>query len=92
MKVSRTNITNLIEAMERDGLLERAINLSDRRVINAQLTPKGLEVCAVVLPAIAGFMEAVTQGFSPQEKLMFIDFIARLQGDLLSQGLQEEPD
>jgi len=90
VKVSRTNITNLIDAMERDGLVRRTINLVDRRVINAELTPRGLEVCAIVLPAIARYMEEVTQGFTGQEKVVFVDLFSRLQGELSTHGDADE--
>ena len=90
MRVSRTNITNLIDALERDGLVERTINLSDRRVINAQLTAKGLDVCAIALPGIAGFMEDICRNFTPGEKSLFVDFLTRLQADLSGQVSPDE--
>ena len=90
VKVSRTNITNLIDAMERDGLVRRTINLVDRRVINAELTPRGLDVCAIVLPAIARYMEDVTQGFTSQEKVVFVDLFSRLQGELATRAAADD--
>src|SRR3990172_7637601 len=45
MGVSRTNITNLIDGLERDGLVTRVTSASDRRVSYAQLTPEGERVC-----------------------------------------------
>jgi MarR family 2-MHQ and catechol resistance regulon transcriptional repressor len=86
VKVSRTNITNLIDAMERDGLVRRTINVIDRRVINAELTPKGLDICGIVLPRIARYMEDVTQVFTSEEKESFVDLFSRLQGELASRG------
>src|SRR5688500_20152775 len=41
LSVSRTNITNPIDGLERDGLLPRGPNPADRRGSHAQLTQPG---------------------------------------------------
>jgi DNA-binding MarR family transcriptional regulator len=83
MQVSRTNITNLIDGLERDGLVERAINPIDRRVIDARLTPGGLELCERVLPRIASYMEDLCTAFSLEELDAFGDFLMRFQRELI---------
>jgi DNA-binding MarR family transcriptional regulator len=86
MQVSRTSITNLIDGLERDGLVERTINAMDRRVIDARLTSKGEALCAEVLPKIAVFMEGLCRSFGDTELRDFSDYLVRIQQELLSRA------
>jgi DNA-binding MarR family transcriptional regulator len=79
LSVSRTNITNLIDGLERDGLVERVPNPSDRRVSYARLTDDGKHACLTVLPEIARFMTDHLEGFTREERLQFKDFLYRMQ-------------
>jgi DNA-binding MarR family transcriptional regulator len=90
MQVSRTNITNLIDSLERDGLVERVINPVDRRVIDAHLTSKGEELCAVVLPQIAAYMEGLCRSFALEELRAFGEYLARFQDELLVRVSSED--
>jgi MarR family 2-MHQ and catechol resistance regulon transcriptional repressor len=83
MQVSRTNITNLIDGLERDGLVERTINPSDRRSIDARLTEKGKDLCATALPQMAVYMEGLCRNFSREELSSFSEYLARFQTELL---------
>jgi DNA-binding MarR family transcriptional regulator len=65
--VSRTNITNLIDALERDGLVARAVNPADRRTNYVQLTTAGLEFCSSFIPAVAQFMASVFEDLNERE-------------------------
>ena len=42
--VNRSNITGIIDRMERDGLVKRTGDPADRRVKRVRMTPKGLNV------------------------------------------------
>jgi MarR family 2-MHQ and catechol resistance regulon transcriptional repressor len=77
MKVSRTNITNLIDGLERDGLVLRAINPVDRRLVDAQLTAKGIEVASAALPRVADLMESFSTSFTAEERRQFADLLSR---------------
>jgi MarR family 2-MHQ and catechol resistance regulon transcriptional repressor len=89
MKVSRTNITNLIDGLERDGLVLRAINPVDRRLVDAQLTDKGLQVCGVAMPAIARLMESFCAGFSSEEKGQLASLLTRFIDEVARHSLDE---
>lgn len=93
--VSRTNITNLIDGLERDGLVTRVANPSDRRVSHAQLTEAGEQACRVLLPILTRFMESLAGGFSESEKGHLRDYLRRFRRDLRSRyltGIQPEAD
>lgn len=83
LSVSRTNITNLIDGLERDGLVSRVPNPADRRVSYAQLTPRGEEVCMDVLPTITRSMMDNLAGFSDEEKALFKQFLYRMQRNIV---------
>jgi MarR family transcriptional regulator, 2-MHQ and catechol-resistance regulon repressor len=82
MKVSRTNITNLIDGLERDGLVLRAINPVDRRLVDAQLTAKGIEVASAALPRVADLMESFGTTFTVEERRQFAELLTRYIDDL----------
>jgi DNA-binding MarR family transcriptional regulator len=84
LSVSRTNITNLIDGLERDGLVARVPNPADRRVSYAQLTKAGEDLCVRLLPGVAHFMQDQLAGFSDAEKAQFKDFVYRLQRNIVA--------
>jgi DNA-binding MarR family transcriptional regulator len=84
LNVSRTNITNLIDGLERDGLVERVPNPADRRVSYAQLTKAGEDLCVRLMPTMTREMEDATLGFSPEEKELFKQFLYRVQRNIVS--------
>lgn len=84
LNVSRTNITNLIDGLERDGLVERMPNPSDRRVSYAQLTERGRAVCEKLMPTMTELMEDATRDFSLEEKAQFKSYLYRVQRNIVS--------
>ena len=78
MSVSKTNVTNLIDGLEKDGLVIRVTNPVDRRVTYAQLTPEGEELCAALMPEMTKFMQEVCNGFTTEEKALFREFLFRV--------------
>jgi DNA-binding MarR family transcriptional regulator len=84
LNVSRTNITNLIDGLERDGLVERVPNPSDRRVSYARLTPSGRDVCVTLMPPMTDLMESALTGFSDEEKSQITRFLYRMQRNIIS--------
>jgi DNA-binding MarR family transcriptional regulator len=100
LNVSRTNITNLIDGLERDGLVDRVPNPSDRRVSYAQLTDSGRALCIKLMPKMTELMEDGLTGFSDDEKSQFKQFLYRVQRNIIAAypgpyspgiGLDREP-
>jgi len=71
LQVHRTSVTNLIDGLERDGLVTRSQHESDRRTVLAAITPSGRERAEQATellhrslfgtePMDAGTMEALT--------------------------------
>lgn len=84
LSVSRTNITNLIDGLERDGLVARVPNPADRRVSYAQLTQAGEEICIKLLPDMTRLMLEPLQGFSDDEIALFKEFLYRMQRNIIA--------
>ena len=84
LSVSRTNITNLIDGLERDGLVERVPNPADRRVSYARLTENGRRACLEMLPGMTQFMLDLMDGFSREEMAQFKEYLYRAQRNLAS--------
>jgi DNA-binding MarR family transcriptional regulator len=84
LNVSRTNITNLIDGLERDGLVERIPNPTDRRVSYAQLTPQGQDLCVTLMPVMTAVMQDATRGFSGDERALLKELLYRVQRNIVS--------
>lgn len=89
--VSRTNITNLIDGLEQDGLVSRSNNPGDRRTNYIQLTEAGLLFCATLIPAVAQFMAWMFEDLSERELAQFKGLLARIRIGMYSRYLSDEP-
>ena len=88
--VSRTNITNLIDALERDGLVDRAMNPVDRRTNYVQLTDEGVQFCATFIPAVAQFMASMFEDLSERELSQLNELLARVRDGMYSRYVGDE--
>jgi DNA-binding MarR family transcriptional regulator len=77
MQVTSPNVTYLIDALEKEGLVARTPHPTDRRVTFVELTPAGREVCSKLIPAMVDFMATMTEGFSEDEKVIFYNLLDR---------------
>jgi DNA-binding MarR family transcriptional regulator len=82
MDVTSPNVTQLIDALERDGLVERATSESDRRVTYARLTRAGEALCADAIPAMGRFMQETMAPFSSEEMVQLTRLLARFRHHL----------
>jgi|UPI00068C3D91 MarR family 2-MHQ and catechol resistance regulon transcriptional repressor len=82
MLVSRANITGLIDRLQRDGLVVRAVDPKDRRVIRAQLTPRAVQLIHGVLPLHMNLLKQATASLNPEEKETLIRLLTKLQEGL----------
>ena len=87
--VSRTNVTNLIDALERDGLVTRAVNPADRRANYVQLTAAGLEFCSTFIPAVAQFMASMFEDLDENELDELNALLTRVRGGMYRRYLSD---
>jgi MarR family 2-MHQ and catechol resistance regulon transcriptional repressor len=79
MSVSGANVTQLIDALEREGWVQRVVNPADKRVTFAQLTPEGEERCSRLVPAMIDFMEASCGPLTQEERVQLSALLAKVR-------------
>jgi len=63
----RSNITQLVDRLEQDGLVRRRADLDDRRSVLAELTPAGRQAHAKAVGALAGAQRAIVRALEAGE-------------------------
>ncbi|GBF50120.1 putative Transcriptional regulator, MarR family [Leptospira ryugenii] len=79
MDVSATNVTILVDGLEKDGLVQRHADPNDRRSTWIQLTEKAeLEVPFDSIEALDPIVDMFSQQFHDKELEVFCEFVDRL--------------
>ncbi len=79
MEVTSPNVTYLIDALEKEGLVARSPHPTDRRLTFVELTPAGVATCDVLVPAMVDFIALLLRGLSEEEKRQLYEFVDRLR-------------
>lgn len=79
MKVSRANITGLIERMEKDGLVTRKNHPTDRRAFHVSLSERAEGMVNAFLPAHNDFMHRAMSGLECSEKEALIALLGKMK-------------
>ncbi len=90
--VSATNVTALVDALEKDGMVERKPHPTDRRAIMIQMTAKAekklAEGCAVFKDRVAELFSS----FNKTEQGQFVQYLSRMRQALVDRGILEDLD
>lgn len=78
--VTRPNVTKLVDGLERGGLVERLPHPSDRRMVQAHLTPQGLEVAEEALPGRGELMERLWDALDDQQLAQLVELLSVAAG------------
>ena len=84
MNVSPTNITKLVDSLERDGFVRRVGNLKDKRKIWVELLPAGAAVVDETLPDVVRHVSSLWEGLTKDEKRVLIHLLAKLRLHIFS--------
>lgn len=84
--VTSGNLTGIVDRLERDQLVRRESDPTDRRVIRIQLTPRGRRLTDEMLPAHADDIEAVLAAFPRGDLSQLADRLGRLRDYLHERG------
>ncbi len=79
--VDRSNVTGLIDRMEKAGWVKRADDPSDRRVYRVQLTSAGRRLWQKVAPAYADVVRQVTERLGERQMRDAVGLLATLRDD-----------
>jgi len=74
----RSNVTQLVDRLEADGLVQRGSCTEDRRAIRARLTPLGLERHAAGLDAIRAVQKDVSERLDPSRRAQLMELMSAL--------------
>lgn len=84
MLVSRANITGLLERLEKDDLVVRTDDPSDKRVFRVSLTDRAAALINVFLPVHNDYMHNVMSALDRHEKEVLIALLRKLNKGLES--------
>lgn len=82
LRVTRTNVTGLVDGLERDNLVRRLPHPEDRRSLLAELTPAGEDLVHRALPETWRWMDDLLGDFSLDEKHEMLRLLRKVQARL----------
>ena len=68
MTVTTSNITRIVQLLERDGFLLRKMSPDDERVKLVEITPKGMKTLKNILEEQNKYLESILEDFSDELK------------------------
>lgn len=87
--VTRATVSELMGALERDGLVKSAVARDDRRNLLATLTAKGRTVVEKAFDANLTRMAAIFSSFAPAELAAFTEQLQRVRQAFVGANLHE---
>lgn len=79
LKCVRSNITQLVDRLEADGLVKRVNDPDDRRAVRAVVTPLGLERQTAGAKVLARLQDDLSARVSPGERALLHRLLGALQ-------------
>jgi DNA-binding MarR family transcriptional regulator len=90
LDASAPNVTRMVKALEEAKWVRRVSSPGDRRVVLVELTEKGKEDFAAIMPRALDIWSEVWSGLSLQEKATLSHVLAKLRLSLLSRYIGPE--
>jgi DNA-binding MarR family transcriptional regulator len=85
VSLDKPSVSRAVSKLEKADLLAKSTSDRDHRLVEIEVTDRGLEVFQQIVPEALAFEAAVLEAFSAQERLQLDDLLARLQGVLNGQ-------
>jgi DNA-binding MarR family transcriptional regulator len=82
LMVSGGNVTGITDQLEREGMVERKLDRSDRRAITVKLTAYGLKCFRVMAARHEEWIVELLSGLSPQNKQDMMGILGKLKTHL----------
>lgn len=83
MNVKDSSAGRLTDRLERDGLIERNRDNSDRRIVYIQLTEKGEETITRLLPLGEKFNCDLIKGIDEKDLIIFDEVLKKMLSNVL---------
>ena len=87
--VTATNVTALVDALEKEGMVERKPHPSDRRATIISLSPKAEEFLTVNCYSFKDRVSELFSVFSIEEQEQFLSFLFRMRDVLIENKILE---
>ncbi len=91
MLVTAGNLTGLVDRAERDGMVQRKPDASDRRLSRVHLTAKGRELVEALLPAHAQRVADLLSSLDAAERRELRRLLGKLRESLLARAGLADP-
>lgn len=89
--VTRATMTGLMDTLEKDNLLAREADSSDRRAVRVRMTPKGQDFIDDLLPDYFRCVSAIMQPLADGERKQLVVLLQKVQGGLPPSRTAEPP-
>ncbi len=80
-----SNLTGLVDRLERDGLVRRLADPEDRRVTLVEITPEGVARVKGALPVLNQSARRLIRSLDAEERQRLLHLLAKLEDSLLAQ-------
>lgn len=77
----KANVSKAVDKLKKRGLITLNRDHTDRRRIHLALTGAAMPIAKDILDAQAWFGNRLTEGFTSEEKLLFADFLCRINNN-----------
>ncbi|HUZ77242.1 MAG TPA: MarR family transcriptional regulator [Chloroflexota bacterium] len=84
LHVTKAYVTNLIDGLEREGLVERVPSARDRRAVVTRITPAGRTRLHEVLPSHLNRLRDLWAGLTEDELQMLVHLLAKARIELIA--------
>lgn len=88
--VTSTNVTALVDALEKDGMVRRRHHPTDRRATIVELTPQSEKFLTVNCSAFKERVSEIFSVFSQEEQEQFLEFLFRMRKVLVENKILDE--
>jgi MarR family transcriptional regulator, negative regulator of the multidrug operon emrRAB len=82
--VSKNTISSLIGGLEEQGLVERELDRTDKRVFRIHLTDTGRQAVQETAPEHVAYLNALAGGLTEEERGQLIGLLEKLHASLLN--------
>jgi DNA-binding MarR family transcriptional regulator len=89
--VTRATITGLVDTLERDGLVTRTPDLSDRRMMSVRLTAKGERLLREILPTHFQRMARLMEPLDEDERRTMVRLLNKITQRVAEAPQKPEP-
>lgn len=92
MNVSPTNVTKLVDGLEKDGYVRRLNNPRDKRKVWVELMPDGRDAVEEAIPGVMEHITTLWATLNADEKKVLIHLLSKLRFGILTGPANEQVD